>query len=79
MMPGLISSPSAGCTAGKRPARVGPEFISIDDYHGLIQMLIISITQLDSSKVPSLLQRMEELHRAHRDVLQPLKADSQRR
>ena len=47
--------------AGKRPARVGPEYISVDDYHGLIEMLIISITQLDDGKVPDILKLMEDL------------------
>jgi putative aminopeptidase FrvX len=58
-----------GVAAGKRPAKVGPEFISIEDYHGLIEMLIICATQLDSASVPSLHDRMEQLYAAHSDVL----------
>ena len=55
--------------AGKRPAKVGPEFISIEDYHGLIEMLIVCATQLDSANLPSLHDRMEELFAAHQNVL----------
>lgn len=58
-----------GVAKGKRPAKVGPEFISIDDYHGLIEMLIVCATQLDSATVPSLHDRMEQLYAAHADVL----------
>ena len=47
--------------AGKRPAKVGPEYIAVDDYHGLIEMLIVSITQLDNSKVPDIEKMMEKL------------------
>ena len=47
--------------AGKRPAKVGPEYISVDDYHGLIEMLIISITQLDDGNVPDIEKMMEKL------------------
>jgi endoglucanase len=53
-----------------RPARVGPEFISIDDYHGLIDMLILCATKLDASDVPSLKLRMENLYREYKDVLE---------
>ena len=56
--------------AGKRPAKVGPEYISIEDYHGLIEMLIVCATQLDSAKVPSLHDRMEQLYADHSDLLE---------
>ncbi|MHC4220704.1 MAG: M20/M25/M40 family metallo-hydrolase, partial [Planctomycetota bacterium] len=29
-----------GVLAGKRPARVGPEIISLDDYHGMVELLV---------------------------------------
>jgi endoglucanase len=55
--------------AGKRPAKVGPEFISLDDYHGLIEMLLVCTLQLDSAKVVSLRDRMNELYKKHGAVL----------
>ena len=47
--------------AGQRPAQVGPEFISVDDFHGLVDMLVVCIEGLDSPTRPSLRGRMEEL------------------
>ena len=47
--------------AGRRPAQVGPEFISVDDFHGLVDMLVVCIEGLDSPTRPSLRGRMEEL------------------
>ncbi|MEY4787117.1 MAG: hypothetical protein RL692_1011 [Planctomycetota bacterium] len=35
-----------GVLAGKRPAKIECEFVSIDDYHGLIEMLIVGTTGL---------------------------------
>ncbi len=54
--------------AGGRPARVGPEFISLDDFHGLVEMLIVSAAGLDTA-VPSLRERMEGLMRAYGHVI----------
>ncbi len=34
--------------AGERPARVGPEFISIEDYHGLVDLLEAVVARLDA-------------------------------
>jgi hypothetical protein len=59
-----------GVNAGKRPAKVGPEFISVDDYHGMIAMLIICATQLDSAKLPSLRDRMDGLLKDYGQVLE---------
>jgi putative aminopeptidase FrvX len=50
-----------GVLAGKRPARVGPEFVSIDDYLGLIEMLEVIAHDLDSAKVPPMRSSMETL------------------
>ncbi len=58
-----------GVAAKTRKAKVGPEHISINDYHGLIEMLIISCTQLDSPKVPTIKARMEELIVKHRNIV----------
>lgn len=58
-----------GVLAGKRPAKVGPEFISIDDYRGLIEMLILCATKLDSCDAPRLHARMEGLFKEYGFVL----------
>jgi len=43
-----------GVAAGKRPARVRPECISLDDYHGMIEMLAVCATLMDKPRVGSL-------------------------
>ena len=58
-----------GVTARTRPAAVGPEFISVDDFHGLVEMLVVCATELDSPARPSLRQRMDELMASHGHVL----------
>lgn len=58
-----------GVTAGKRPARVAPECISVDDYHGMVEMLVIIATQLDAGKVPPLKNRLDKLLDDHGFVL----------
>lgn len=50
-----------GVARGKRPAKVGPEYISVDDYHGLIEMLIVVASKLDDAGVKDLKSRMEKL------------------
>ena len=50
-----------GVTAGRRPARVAPEYISVSDYHGLIQMLLVTAATIDSGDVPDLKAKMETL------------------
>ena len=58
-----------GVAAGRRPARVGPEYISVNDYHGLIEMLVVCCTQLDSAKVPTIASRMERLIAQHGSIV----------
>ena len=41
-------------------AHVGPEFISLSDYHGLIEMLIVCATQMDAAGAPTLKGRMND-------------------
>jgi len=49
-------------TSGQsRRARVGPEYIALDDYHGLIEMLLVCAVQLDADGAPTLRGRMESL------------------
>lgn len=52
-----------------KTAKVGPEFISIADYLGLIEMLVACATRLDSSKSPTLRAKMEQLYRDNGFVL----------
>ncbi len=50
-----------GVAAGRGKARVGAEYISVSDYHGLIEMLVVCCTRLDSAKIPTITARMEQL------------------
>jgi hypothetical protein len=61
-----------GVLAGKRPARVGPEFVSVDDFHGLVDMLRVAATGLDRgrrSDAPAHRPLMEKLYRERQGVL----------
>lgn len=48
--------------AGKRPARVGPEYISISDFQGLVEMLVVVCARLDDGKTQSLREWMDGLY-----------------
>jgi endoglucanase len=57
---------------GSRPARVGPEFVSVDDFHGLVDMLRVAALKLDSgrrSAAPAHRPLMEKLYRERQGVL----------
>ncbi|MCP3905027.1 MAG: hypothetical protein GY715_15495 [Planctomycetes bacterium] len=54
---------------GQRPARVGPEYISVDDFHRLVEMLIVCVTRLDTARIPDLRDRFEKLLARHGHVL----------
>ncbi|MEM7228085.1 MAG: M20/M25/M40 family metallo-hydrolase [Planctomycetota bacterium] len=54
---------------GKRPARVKPEVISVDDYHGLIEMLIVVARELDSARVESLEDKLYGWLEQFKDVV----------
>lgn len=58
-----------GVASGKRPARVGPEFISVADFHGLVELLVHFVSELDSARVESIRDRMESRLREHAAVL----------
>jgi len=58
-----------GVNAGKRPARVGHEFISVGDFHGLVDMLILAATHLDTANLKSLRERMDDLLDDHRTII----------
>lgn len=61
-----------GTLAGRRPARVGPEFISLADFHGLVEMLVVCATRLDAAGAPSLQARMEGLMKDYGTVLRDI-------
>lgn len=58
-----------GTLKGK-PARIAREVISLDDYHGLIELLVVGCTQLDTANVPDMRERMEERWTKHRHLVQ---------
>jgi endoglucanase len=58
-----------GVAAGRQRARVGPEFIDVDDFHGLVEMLLVCATRLDAPSRPRLRERMEALMKKHGHVL----------
>lgn len=58
--------------AGKRPARVGPEFVSVDDFHGLVDMLRVAVLGLGAGRAaaaPAHRPLMERLYRERQTVL----------
>ncbi len=55
--------------AGKRPARLGPEFISISDFHGLVEMLVVTCARLDDATIQSLRAWMDGLYAGRQFVL----------
>lgn len=55
--------------AGRGKARVGAEYISVSDYHGLIQMLVVCCTNLDSAKVPTIEAGMERRLAEHGSIV----------
>jgi endoglucanase len=58
-----------GVVGGKRPARVGPEFVSLADFHGLIEMLVVLATEIDSAAVPPIEERLDGLYARGEHVL----------
>jgi hypothetical protein len=58
-----------GVLAGKRPARVGPEFVSLADFHGLVEMLVVLATEIDSAAVPPIEERLDGLYARGEHVL----------
>jgi hypothetical protein len=59
-----------GVQAGKRPAKMGPEYISVEDYHGMIEMLVLAVMRLDSAKLPSLEKRLDRILEVNGHVLE---------
>ena len=64
-----------GVAAGAQPARVGQEFISIDDYHSMITMLHIAARGIDATLPESTEQLMERLYAERSFVLTKSRRD----
>ena len=52
-----------GVRGGSRPARVAPEFVSLDDFHGLIELLAFVAPRLGEAGEASLLERLDAIYR----------------
>ncbi|MBT8485138.1 MAG: hypothetical protein HKO59_17200 [Phycisphaerales bacterium] len=59
-----------GVRAGKRPARVRAEHIAIDDFHHLVEALVVCATRMDAARTPPLKKRLEGLLVRGRHVLE---------
>jgi putative aminopeptidase FrvX len=59
-----------GVQAGKRPARVAPEIISVDDFHGMIEVLVRVSPRLDEPWACHIEDRMERLFRERGRLLE---------
>src|SRR5690606_36117004 len=58
-----------GVLAGDVSARLRPEFISLSDFHGLIEMLVLCAKRLDADDAPSLEARLEKVYHEGKHVL----------
>ncbi len=63
-----------GVLAGKRPARVGPEQISMADYHGLVELLVHFTTRLDATPGDRTGDMMEQFYKRYGELLRPVVA-----
>jgi endoglucanase len=59
-----------GVLAGRTKAKVGPEFVAVSDFHGLVAMLVLIAESLDSAEVPPTRDTMETLWKDLRFVLE---------
>ena len=64
-----------GVAAGALPARVGQEFVSVDDYHSMITMLHIAARGIDTTLPESTEQLMERLYAERSFVLTKSRRD----
>ncbi len=55
--------------AGERPARVAAEFISVEDYHGLVELLVAIAERLDRPEGEGIRERLERLFAERSAVL----------
>ena len=54
---------------GRKAAKVGREYIAVDDFHGLIELLLICSAQLDENKLEPLRDRLDGLLAKHRKLI----------
>ena len=64
-----------GVAAGALPARVGQEFVSVDDYHSMVTMLHIAARGIDTTLPESTEQLMERLYAERSFVLTKYRRD----
>ena len=57
-----------GVLAGRRPARVAPEFISIGDWRGMVELLVQVGANADAEAAP-IRERMVALHETHKGIV----------
>ena len=58
-----------GVLQKKKPAKIGPEIISIDDFHGLVKMLTVVCKNLDKRRSSSLMRGLETRFRKHKKLI----------
>jgi putative aminopeptidase FrvX len=56
--------------SGRARAKCDAEYISIDDYHGLIELLVVTAANLDSADASPLKARLNKLHKDRASLLQ---------
>jgi hypothetical protein len=58
-----------GVLQKNKPAKVAPEFISVNDFHGLAEMLKIICRDLDKPRKASLRKSLETRLKMYRKIL----------
>jgi len=58
-----------GVLQKNKPAKVAPEIISVNDYHGLIKMLTVVCQNLDKPRPATLRRGLEKRLKAYRNIL----------
>lgn len=58
-----------GVLAKKKPGKVAPEVISVQDFHGLVRMLTITCRELDKKRSSTLRRNLDARLRLHRTIL----------
>ena len=58
-----------GVTTSNKRARIGREFIAVADFHGLVELLEITVRRLDDALISNsheaLMERLWSTHRHH--------------
>lgn len=58
-----------GVLQNRKPAKVAPEIISVNDFHGLVTMLTVVCNNLDKGKSTSLMRSLEARFRKHKKLI----------